>query len=112
MRDHWAWSCSHLLRCCTCAVTLLRAVPPGALYCSTLLRGHGLSGRAVFQAESKNVPLNQLTVEDLAAISPLFDGDVAAVWDYTSSVEQYSAPGGTARSSVTAQVQHLRRWLQ
>jgi argininosuccinate lyase len=29
---------------------------------------HGLSGRAVFQAESKNVPLNQLTVEDLAAI--------------------------------------------
>ncbi|CAL8235199.1 unnamed protein product [Arctogadus glacialis] len=73
---------------------------------------HGLSGRAVFQAESKNVPLNQLTVEDLAAISPLFDRDVAAVWDYTSSVEQYSAPGGTARSSVTAQVQHLRRWLQ
>uniref|UniRef100_A0A8C5FEI7 Argininosuccinate lyase n=1 Tax=Gadus morhua TaxID=8049 RepID=A0A8C5FEI7_GADMO len=73
---------------------------------------HGLSGRAVFQAESKNVPLNQLTVEDLAAISPLFDRDVAAVWDYSSSVEQYSAPGGTARSSVTAQVQHLRRWLQ
>ncbi|CAL8241768.1 unnamed protein product, partial [Gadus morhua 'NCC'] len=73
---------------------------------------HGLSGRAVFQAESKNVPLNQLTVEDLAAISPLFDRDVAAVWDYSSSVEQYSAPGGTARSSVTAQVQHLRTWLQ
>ncbi|CAL8265674.1 unnamed protein product [Merluccius merluccius] len=73
---------------------------------------HGLSGKAVFQAESKSVPLNQLTVEDLATISPLFDSDVSSVWDYTSSVEQYSAPGGTAKSSVTAQVQHLRKWLQ
>ncbi|KAJ3588944.1 hypothetical protein NHX12_009797 [Muraenolepis orangiensis] len=62
--------------------------------------------------ESKNIPLNQLTVEDLATISPLFHRDVASVWDYTSSVEQYSAPGGTAKSSVTAQVQHLRKWLQ
>ncbi|KAJ3588943.1 hypothetical protein NHX12_009796 [Muraenolepis orangiensis] len=73
---------------------------------------HGLSGKAVSLAESKNIPLNQLTVEDLATISPLFHRDVASVWDYTSSVEQYSAPGGTAKSSVTAQVQHLRKWLQ
>lgn len=29
---------------------------------------HGISGKAVFTAESKNIALNQLTVEDLSAI--------------------------------------------
>ncbi|KAM9846492.1 argininosuccinate lyase [Aulostomus maculatus] len=73
---------------------------------------HGLSGKAVFTAESKHIPLNQLTVEDLRTISPLFESDVSSVWDYRSSVEQYSAPGGTAKSSVAAQVEHLRDWLK
>lgn len=73
---------------------------------------HGMSGKAVFLAESKNVPLNQLTVDDLRTVSPLFDRDVSSVWDYRSSVEQYSAPGGTAKSSVSAQVEHMRAWLK
>ncbi|XP_014827993.1 PREDICTED: argininosuccinate lyase [Poecilia mexicana] len=73
---------------------------------------HGLSGKAVFAAESKNVSLNQLTEADLAAISPLFGSDVSSVWDYRSSVEQYSASGGTSKSSVSAQVEHLRNWLK
>lgn len=73
---------------------------------------HGLSGKAVFTAESKNVSLNQLTQADLAAVSPLFGGDVSSVWDYRSSVEQYSTSGGTAKSSVSAQVEHLRNWLK
>lgn len=29
---------------------------------------HGVSGQAVFAAESKNIALNQLTVEDLSAV--------------------------------------------
>uniref|UniRef100_A0A4W5M5I4 Argininosuccinate lyase n=1 Tax=Hucho hucho TaxID=62062 RepID=A0A4W5M5I4_9TELE len=73
---------------------------------------HGISGKAVFLAESKSIPLNQLTVEDLQTASPLFSSDVSAVWDYSSSVEQYSAPGGTAKSSVAAQVEHMRTWLK
>lgn len=44
--------------------------------------------------------------------SPLFGSDVSSVWDYRSSVEQYSAPGGTAKSSVASQVEHLRNWLR
>ncbi|KAA8586786.1 argininosuccinate lyase [Etheostoma spectabile] len=71
---------------------------------------HGISGKAVFAAESKNIALNQLTVADLSAVSPLFESDVSSVWDYRSSVEQYSAPGGTARRSVAEQVEHLRNW--
>ena len=116
---------------------------------------HGVSGKAVFLAESKNIPLNQLSVDDLltvrwlththsqrywvwmlklppnftfglillvfhlfclksfcALFSPLFDSDVSSVWDYGSSVEQYSAPGGTAKSSVSAQIEHMRAWLK
>uniref|UniRef100_A0A3B3BNH6 Argininosuccinate lyase n=1 Tax=Oryzias melastigma TaxID=30732 RepID=A0A3B3BNH6_ORYME len=73
---------------------------------------HGLSGKAVFTAESKNISLNQLTAEDLSNVSPLFGSDVSSVWDYSSSVEQYSAPGGTAKTSVAAQVEHLRDWLR
>ncbi|MBN3319900.1 ARLY lyase, partial [Atractosteus spatula] len=73
---------------------------------------HSCSGKAVFLAESRNIPLNQLTAEDLQTVSPLFSSDVSAVWDYTSSVEQYSAPGGTARNSVTAQIEHFRAWLK
>ncbi|TSL04286.1 Argininosuccinate lyase [Bagarius yarrelli] len=73
---------------------------------------HSCSGKAVYQAESKGVPLNQLTLEDLHTASPLFESDVSSVWDYTSSVEQYSASGGTALSSVTAQIEHIRAWLK
>ncbi|XP_076024410.1 argininosuccinate lyase isoform X2 [Genypterus blacodes] len=73
---------------------------------------HGISGKAVFVAESKSIPLNQLTLDDLSTICPLFESDVSLVWDYRSSVDQYSAPGGTARSSVAAQVEHLRAWLK
>ncbi|KAM6907608.1 argininosuccinate lyase [Xenentodon cancila] len=73
---------------------------------------HGLSGKAVFTAESRSISLNQLSMEDLTAVSPLFESDISSVWDYRSSVEQYSAPGGTAKSSVAAQVEHLRNWLK
>lgn len=45
------------------------------------------------------------------ALSPLLAGDAASVWDYASSVEQYAAAGGTAESSVRAQVRHLRAWM-
>ncbi|XP_043076639.1 argininosuccinate lyase isoform X2 [Puntigrus tetrazona] len=72
---------------------------------------HSCAGKAVYIAESKNIHLSKLTVEDLQTVSPLFDKDVSSVWDYIKSVEQYSAPGGTARSSVTAQIQHFRTWL-
>lgn len=44
--------------------------------------------------------------------SPLFGADIASLWDYRTSVEQYGAPGGTAKSSVTAQVEHLKKWLK
>ena len=43
--------------------------------------------------------------------SPIFGDDVGKVWDYDHSVEQYTAIGGTSRSSVNQQVNSLKQWL-
>lgn len=72
---------------------------------------HGLSGIATQAAEDKGCPLNALSVQDLKEISLLFDADVSEVWDYEHSVEQYTAEGGTAKSSVEQQINKLQEWL-
>uniref|UniRef100_A0A8C5LLL9 Argininosuccinate lyase n=1 Tax=Leptobrachium leishanense TaxID=445787 RepID=A0A8C5LLL9_9ANUR len=75
-------------------------------------QAHGLSGKAVQLAESKGISVNKLTLEDLKSISALFSSDVSQVWNYTNSVEQYTAAGGTAKCSVVAQVEQLRTWMK
>ncbi|XP_078278236.1 argininosuccinate lyase-like isoform X2 [Rhinoraja longicauda] len=72
---------------------------------------HSVSGRAIHLAESKGVEVSQLSLDELKTISPLFESDVSKVWNYTNSVEQYTAAGGTARSSVLTQIEQLRAWL-
>lgn len=74
-------------------------------------QAHGCSGKAVALAESKNVPLNHLTQEELQNASPLYSSDVSTVWDYSASVDQYKAAGGTARTSVLAQIDTINAWL-
>ncbi|XP_017725069.1 argininosuccinate lyase isoform X2 [Rhinopithecus roxellana] len=75
-------------------------------------QAHEASGKAVFMAETKGVALNQLSLQELQTISPLFSGDVSCVWDYGHSVEQYGALGGTACSSVDWQIRQVRALLQ
>ncbi|XP_053411070.1 argininosuccinate lyase isoform X2 [Nycticebus coucang] len=75
-------------------------------------QAHEASGKAVFMAETKGVALNELSLQDLQTISSLFSSDVNRVWDYRHSVEQYSALGGTARSSVNWQIGQVRALLQ
>nr|XP_055195231.1 argininosuccinate lyase isoform X1 [Nyctereutes procyonoides]XP_055195233.1 argininosuccinate lyase isoform X1 [Nyctereutes procyonoides] len=75
-------------------------------------QAHEASGRAVFLAETKGVALNQLSLKELQTISPLFSGDVSRVWDYGHSVEQYTALGGTGRSSVDWQIGQVRELLR
>uniref|UniRef100_A0A8D0XQQ8 Argininosuccinate lyase n=1 Tax=Sus scrofa TaxID=9823 RepID=A0A8D0XQQ8_PIG len=75
-------------------------------------QAHEASGKAVFMAETKGVALNQLSLQELQNISPLFSGDVSQVWDYSHSVEQYTALGGTARSSVDWQIAQVRALLR
>lgn len=45
-------------------------------------------------------------------IHPLFTADVTEVWSYETSVERKNAAGGTAKSSVLAQVAAVQGYLQ
>ncbi|NXT70613.1 ARLY2 lyase, partial [Chaetops frenatus] len=75
-------------------------------------QAHVASGKAVQLAETKGITLNHLSLEELQNISPLFGSDVAQVFSVVSSVEQFTAAGGTAKSSVSAQIEQLRELLK
>nr|XP_021142621.1 argininosuccinate lyase-like [Columba livia] len=75
-------------------------------------QAHVACGKAVHLAESKGITLNNLSLDDLKSISPLFGSDVSQVFNVVNSVEQYTALGGTAKSSVTAQIEQLRELLK
>ncbi|KAI7872384.1 argininosuccinate lyase [Spinellus fusiger] len=72
---------------------------------------HHISGAAVKMAEDRESALDQLSVEDLKTLHVSFEEDVASVWSFEASVEKRNAPGGTARSSVQAQIGQLKAWL-
>ncbi|NXY38658.1 ARLY lyase, partial [Pomatorhinus ruficollis] len=75
-------------------------------------QAHIAAGKAVHLADTKGITINNLSLEDLKTISPLFGSDVAQVFSVVSSVEQYTAAGGTAKSSVSAQIEQLRELLK
>ncbi|XP_010019496.1 PREDICTED: argininosuccinate lyase, partial [Nestor notabilis] len=83
-----------------------------ALYLMPFRQAHIDTGKAVHLAESKGIPINNLSLDDLKSISPLFGSDVSQVFNFFNSVEQYTAMGGTAKSSVSAQIDHLRELLK
>lgn len=72
---------------------------------------HGVVGRAVLLSEERGQSLGELTWEDWQALSPLFERDVAALFDFEASVELRDVPGGTARAAVLAQIAEARALL-
>ncbi|TFK29834.1 argininosuccinate lyase [Coprinopsis marcescibilis] len=73
---------------------------------------HHISGRAVALAESRGSQLNDLTIEDFKKLNPLFEADVADVFNFDTSVERRDAIGGTSRRMVQRQVSILRDFLK
>jgi argininosuccinate lyase len=65
---------------------------------------HHLVGQAIQLG-----PLNTLSAEALAAVSPAFGPDVVQVWDFAAAVERRAVLGGTAVGSVRAQVEAGRK---
>ncbi|RYP14636.1 hypothetical protein DL765_006251 [Monosporascus sp. GIB2] len=53
----------------------------------------------------------EVGLEDLKQISPLFEADIAQVFDFEKSVERRSAQGGTSRSSVLDQIDAIEKML-
>ncbi|MEX1019849.1 MAG: argininosuccinate lyase [Litorilinea sp.] len=73
---------------------------------------HHIAGDAVRMAETRQVGLAELTLADLQTLHPAFEADVAAVWDFETSVERRDVVGGTSRRAVLAQVEQMQSWLQ
>ncbi|GAB1319775.1 argininosuccinate lyase [Madurella fahalii] len=65
---------------------------------------HHIAGAIVRKAEEAQVSISALPLKDLKEISPLFEDDIAQVFDFERSVEMRSASGGTSRQSVLAQI--------
>lgn len=68
---------------------------------------HHISGACVRLSEETKVSIDTLTLEQLQNIDSRFEEDVMKVWDYEVSVERKCSIGGTARSSVTKQINDL-----
>jgi argininosuccinate lyase len=72
---------------------------------------HHISGAAVKMAEDRGCALSDLTPADLRTIHPLFDDDVAAVWDYARSADARDTEGGASKRSLMEQVKKMRAYL-
>ncbi|WP_420643097.1 argininosuccinate lyase [Candidatus Leptofilum sp.] len=67
-------------------------------------QAHHLVGEVVQLAENRGVPLTNLSLSDLQAISEQFGADATAVFDITASLNGRSAIGGTAADALQAQL--------
>lgn len=56
--------------------------------------------------------ISKLLLKKCVIFSSHFDADVAKVWNYENSVEQYEAIGGTSRNSVNNQIKLLEIWIE
>jgi argininosuccinate lyase len=73
---------------------------------------HHVVGRVVRTASEESIKLSQISLDNLQEFSPLFEADVAQVYDFGASVAKRRATGGTAPSAVKIQLQNAQAWLQ
>ena len=74
-------------------------------------QAHDIVGRAVRRGIEAHKPLCDLSLSEWRTISPLFEADVADVFDFERSVERKASPGGTARAAVEAQIARARKLI-
>ena len=74
-------------------------------------QSHHIVGQVVRASIAENCTLRDLPLQTYQAISPLFTADIAEVLDFRYSIEQRDVPGGTATSSVLAQIKAARELL-
>ena len=60
-------------------------------------------------AETKGVPLDKLTVEDLKTINPAFEADVMQLWSYENSAQSRNSAGGSSKERVLEQIGLIRQ---
>ena len=72
---------------------------------------HGIVGQLVRRCETSDMNLEELSLEELRAVSPAFDADAAQALDIDRSVARRDIPGGTAPSRVGAALEEAEVWL-
>jgi argininosuccinate lyase len=72
-------------------------------------QAHGLTGQVVRLAESRNVPLSELTLDDYRTLSDVFAADVQTVFDFDAAVARRRVTGGTG--DFEDQVRRADEWL-
>lgn len=72
---------------------------------------HHVAGEVIKFSEDQEIALNEIDLEDLQKINPIFAEDVEDIWNFENSAEQYQVTGGTSRSSVLEQIQQLKEKL-
>ncbi len=70
---------------------------------------HHISGRAVALAESKNVDLSALSLDELKTIDERIDEGVLASLSHIASMNTRKSYGGTSKESVLVQIAHFEK---
>ncbi len=70
------------------------------------------TGTLVAYCQQHGKTLEELTLEEFRAYSPLFDADVYAAIDLTACCEGRASYGGPARASVLAQIEAVQKKLE
>jgi len=72
---------------------------------------HGIVGKLVAHGAKAKLPLNQIPIAELKKISPLFDVDVANLFDVRRSLAARTAIGAPAPGNIAAQIARWRKLL-
>jgi argininosuccinate lyase len=72
---------------------------------------HHIDGAVVRMGEEQGKSIADLSLDDLTKISPLFEADIAEVFDFERSIERRATIGGTSKSSVPAQIAKIEAQL-
>ena len=73
---------------------------------------HEIVGKLVAHGAKANLPLNQISIAELRKVSPLFDVDVANLFDVRRSLAARTAIGAPAPGNIAAQIARWRKLLR
>jgi argininosuccinate lyase len=72
---------------------------------------HEIVGKLVAHGAKAKLPLNQISIAELKKVSPLFDVDVANLFDVRRSLAARTAIGAPAPGNIAAQIARWRKLL-
>ena len=73
---------------------------------------HEIVGKLVAHGAKAKLPLNQISIAELKKVSPLFDVDVANLFDVRRSLAARTAIGAPAPGNIAAQIARGRKLLR